>query len=349
MQVFSLDLGNKQTKVRSSMGEYVLPSNFLYKADMPISFGTNNSNKDTHTFSVPFSEDEYVWGKDISQLHLDEYMVDTIMYGNRYEDDSFKLLTNFSIGLLARDFVEAKKGVLEVAITIGLPTGDYADQTKLNAITEVLDGQHQITIDGQILTVRVKQIYILPQPIGTLYNELLDDKGFIENKDLLDKMIGVVDIGGGTILIDTILNFELSGRNRQQFNTGANSLYEVIDKQIDGHVSLHQLADELRKGMKDKKFSYTFSANRKDDITDIVNKEIDRFTRQLIANVKTTLKNIENIDLLLVTGGGANLVNRKLVKAAFAETEIKFVSETETANVDGFYKFGLDQESKRNK
>ena len=60
----------------------------------------------------------------------------------------------------------------------------------------------------------------MPQPIGTLYNELLDDEGFIQNKNLLDEKVGIVDVGGGTILIDTILNFELSGKNRHQFNTG---------------------------------------------------------------------------------------------------------------------------------
>ena len=62
------------------------------------------------------------------------------------------------------------------------------------------------------MTVRVRKVYILPQPIVTLYNELLDGEGFIKNKDLLDEKVGIVDVGGGTILIDTILNFELSAK-----------------------------------------------------------------------------------------------------------------------------------------
>ena len=35
MEIFSLDLGNKQTKLKSSKNEYVLPSQILNVEDMP--------------------------------------------------------------------------------------------------------------------------------------------------------------------------------------------------------------------------------------------------------------------------------------------------------------------------
>ena len=132
---------------------------------------------------------------------LIEYLADTIMYGNRYNSEAFKLLANFALGLLASDFRIANNQVLEVVVTAGLPTGDYADQERLRSLLKVLEGQHQVTIDDQIVTVRVRKVYILPQPIGTLYNELLDDQGFIKNKALLDEKVGIVDVGGGTILL----------------------------------------------------------------------------------------------------------------------------------------------------
>lgn len=199
-----------------------------------------------------------------------------------------------------------------------------------------------MTIDDQIVTVRVRKVYILPQPIGTLYNELLDDQGFIKNKALLDEKVGIVDVGGGTILIDTILNFELSGKNRQQFNTGVNDLYEAIASRIEGDVSLYQLEKELRHGNQQHQWSYRFSKNRQDDITELVGKESDRFTRRLVANVTSTLKNLDSIDTLFFTGGGANLINQKILKTTFTNAAI--VKDTEVANVNGFYKYGLSQQ-----
>lgn len=343
MDIFSLDLGNKQTKLKSSKAEYVLPSRYLNQADMPMSVGNSTMNNDLHTYSVPFSDDKYVWGRDIDRLHLDEYLADTIMYGARYDSEAFKLLANFALGLLASDFKAAKDQVLEVVVTAGLPTGDYADQGQLKALLKVLEGQHQVTIDDKIVTVRVRKVYILPQPIGTLYNELLDGEGFIKNKDLLDEKVGIVDVGGGTILIDTILNFELSGKNRHQFNTGVNDLYEAIANGINGDTSLYQLEKDLRKGNQQHHWSYRFSKNRQDDITDLVCKEIDRFTRRLVANVTSTLKNLDSIDTLFFTGGGANLLNQKILNTTFTNAVI--VKDTEVANVNGFYKYGLSQQA----
>lgn len=343
MEIFSLDLGNKQTKLKSSKSEYVLPSRYLNQADMPMSVGSSTTNNDLHIYSVPFSDDKYVWGRDIDGLHLDEYLADTIMYGNRYNSEAFKLLANFALGLLASDFKIANNQVLEVVVTAGLPTGDYADQERLRSLLKVLEGQHQVTIDDQIVTVRVRKVYILPQPIGTLYNELLDDQGFIKNKALLDEKVGIVDVGGGTILIDTILNFELSGKNRQQFNTGVNDLYEAIASRIEGDVSLYQLEKELRHGNQQHQWSYRFSKNRQDDITELVGKESDRFTRRLVANVTSTLKNLDSIDTLFFTGGGANLINQKILKTTFTNAAI--VKDTEVANVSGFYKYGLSQQA----
>ena len=60
MDIFSLDLGNKQTKLKSSKAEYVLPSRYLNQADMPMSVGNSTMNNDLHTYSVPFSDDKYV-------------------------------------------------------------------------------------------------------------------------------------------------------------------------------------------------------------------------------------------------------------------------------------------------
>lgn len=341
MEIFSLDLGNKQAKLKSSKHEYILPSRYINAADMPMSIGNTASN-DLHTYSVPFSDDEYVWGKDIDQLHLDEYLSDTIMYGDRYNSEAFKLLANFALGLLASDFSDAKEQVLEVVITAGLPTGDYANKNRLKDLSKVLSGQHQVTIDNKIFTVRVKETNILPQPIGTLYNELLDKEGYINNKEYLNQKVGIVDIGGGTILIDTILNFQLSSKNRHQYNTGVNDLYESIASKIEGDVSIYQLEKDLRKGSKERQWSYRFSKNRQEDITKLVNSECDRFTKRLIDNINSTLRNLDSIDTLLFTGGGANLINQKLLKHTFKNSVI--VKDTELANVKGFYKFGLSKE-----
>lgn len=59
----------------------------------------------------------------------------------------------------------ANNQVLEVVVTAGLPTGDYADQERLKIVAKGLGGQIQVTIDDQIVTVRVRKVY-LAQPMA---------------------------------------------------------------------------------------------------------------------------------------------------------------------------------------
>lgn len=340
MENFALDLGNKQTKLKNKENEYVLPSRFLNQAYAPKNAG-KRAKKDIHSFKIPSNTETYLWGKDVNNLHLDDYIEDTIMYDSRYSSESFKLLANFALGELAKDFEESKKGILDISVTIGLPTGDYENENNLKNLEEVFSGQHQIEIDGETYNVRVKKINVLPQPIGTLYSELMDKEGNIKNPNLQDEKVGIVDIGGGTILIDTILDFELSYKNRKQFDTGINDLYENIMNDIQKETSIYQIEKLIRKGINEDSYTYKFSKNSVQDITSIVLNERDRFTKRLITQIKSTLKNLNSIDTLIFTGGGANLVNRKLINEEFDNALV--VTNTEFANVRGFYLFGLTQ------
>lgn len=341
METFALDLGNKQVKLKSSKGSYILPSRFLNQADAPINLGTADHKDNLHTYAVPFSDDRYIWGPAVNQLHLDDYLTDTIMYGNRYDTLAFRLMANFAMGLLAMDFPDADTKVISVNVVAGMPTEDYRSPEAVEAFLNTLKGQHQVTIDNQVLTVRVRKVDLLPQPIGTLYNELLDKSGYIKDEDLLEEKVGIVDIGGGTILIDSILNFQLSGKNRKQYNTGVNDLYEQISSAIPGDVSLYQLEQVLRSGQTKQQWTYSFSKNNSLDITDPVLKAIKRFTERVIGEVTATLKNLATIDTLIFTGGGAALVDQKLIAKAFPN--VVFAENAETANVEGFMKFGLSE------
>lgn len=341
MEIFALDLGNKQTKLKSSKAEYVLPSQVLNRNDMPQQLGNLGIQRDVHYFKVPFDDSEWAWGKDLASLRLDMYLQDTLMYKNRYRNDVFKLLSNFALGLLASDFEIASKEILEVVVVTGVPTDDYNSQQQLQDLSNVLKGQHQVEIDGKTVTVRVKKVWIIPQPVGTLYDLLLDNQGFLENESLLDERIGIVDVGGGTILIDTLLNFELDQRNRRQFATGANDLYEAIAQRMEGSVSLFKIEKLIRAGIEERNFSYRFSKNNIVDITDIVEQQIKVFSERLVRNLKSTFKDMSNIDTLIITGGAANLINKKVILNLF-ETAT-FLPDSEQANVCGYYKYALSK------
>lgn len=339
MELFALDLGNKQTKLKSAKAEYVWPSQILNRADQPQQLSSFKTNDHLHDFNVPFDPNTWAWGPDLASLRLDDYLQDTLMHQDRYINDAFKLLANFALGVLAQDFPVAKKEILEVIVVAGVPTDDYQSQAQRDALGAVLKGQHQVELDGQTYTIRVTKVLIIPQPVGTFYELLLDDQANVVRDELLDEKVGIVDVGGGTVLVDTLLNFGLDLRDRRQYATGANDLYEAIASQIEGSVSLYQVEKLVRTGLPTHEFAYQFSKNHVVDVTALVAKEITNFSQRLVRNLKSTFKDIQTIDTLIMTGGAANLIDQKVI-TDFFETAL-FLPDSELANVRGFYKYGL--------
>lgn len=334
-EIFALDLGNKQTKLKSSKGEHVLPSHFLKKRRLGTSIGNSFDNLDLTTFSVPFSNEEYVWSNTIDSLHLDSKMTDTLVRGNRYAKPAFKLLANFALGLMASDFEGASSKILEVELVVGLPSKDYIEEEKTDALVEVLKDQHQVKLDVETYTIKVSDITILPQPFGTLYQQLIDDQGLILDDSLKASKVGIIDVGGGTILIDTINNLMADNSVSKQINSGVDSLYRNIAENLKGEVSVYKIDKALRS--QDRVYEY--SQNNKIDISELASQSIDDFTEDLINSINSTLDDIVSMDALIFTGGGTNLINAKMIQEEY--DNVTFVEDPELANVRGFYKLGL--------
>lgn len=343
MEIFSLDLGNLQTKIKSSKAEKVLPSRFLDYDDLgdqstSLFDSKLQLNKYTTNFDSMFS---YAWGEDLYKANSKGDFIDTIQFEERYGTHEFKLLASFAIAELAKDFQEAKNGILEVTIVTGVPTNDF-NESSVKEIMKVLNGDHNITVNEVSLNVRVKEVKVLPQPVGTVYNEMLDKEGYLKEESYLDEQITIVDIGGGTILIDTLINMNLSDTGRAQKEKGAHKIYENIANNCtkdNMHGITNSNIEQILRTSEDDKYYYSPNKNERHDITKHVKKAKIKYTRDLINTINTTLKGTSQIDTFLFTGGGANLINKEEIQNAYKHAI--FVENSEVANVNGFYKYGM--------
>lgn len=343
MEIFSLDLGNLQTKIKSSKAERVLPSRFLDYDDLgDQSISLFDSKNRVYKFEANFDSGfSYAWGEDLYKVHSKGDYIDTIQFENRYDTHEFRLLASFAIGELAKDFSEAKDGILEVVVVTGVPTNDF-NKESVKEIMKVLDGDHNIKVDGESLNVRVKEVKVLPQPVGTVYNEMLDNDGFVKNEDYTDEQVTIVDIGGGTILIDTLLNMNLSDQGRTQKESGAYKIYEmIVNSALKNGIHGINISnvERILRNPNEEKFYYKPNKNESHDISKHVEKAKIKYTRELINTINTTLKGTSKIDTFLFTGGGANLINHADIHNTFKHAT--FVENSETANANGYYKYGL--------
>lgn len=346
MKVFALDLGNKQTKLVSEKGVKVLPSHFLdYDSLGDRSTSIFNQKLCISKYEASFDNMfEYAWGEDLHKVHGESNFISTISFEDRYKQDEFRLLANFAIGELARDFKEATEGILEVIIITGVPTDDFNSES-VKDIMKVLKGDHNIIINDESINVRVKEVKVLPQPIGTVYHEMLDKDGYMNEKaeSYLEEQITVVDIGGGTLLIDTLKNMALDHTARIQTDKGAFAIYDRIANTatksgIKG-ITSYEIEQILRDGNEEEGYFFKPNKNESFNITDTVLKEKIKYTREIINTINTTLKGTSKIDTLLFTGGGSHLIQRSEVQKKFKYAN--FNSQAEIANANGFYKYGV--------
>ncbi|WP_339324380.1 hypothetical protein [Paenibacillus sp. FSL W8-0194] len=230
---------------------------------------------------------------------------------------------------------------MEVIVSTGVPTDDFNDAA-IKDITTALLGDHNIVVNGDSLNIRVKEVHVNPQPVGTAYNEVLDIEGFIkeEQASLLEEQVVVVDIGGGTLLIDTLKNMNLSNP-RTQKPTGVYDLYDrivnlVTESGIKG-ITSYEVERILREA--NPKEGYFFKSNKNESfpITDQVNKAITKYSREVLNTINTTIKATLRNDTMLFTGGRSNVIRQEDARAQFKFA--RFVEDSEIANALGFYKF----------
>lgn len=343
MEIFSLDLGNIQTKIKSSKTEKVLPSRFRYYDDLgDQSTSLFDSKLDINEYEVNFDNMfSYAWGTDLDKIKANNDPIDTLTFEDRYTTNEFRLLASFAIGELAKDFKEAKEGILEVNIITGVPTDDF-NREAIESFVRVLDTDHNITINGERLNIRVNEVKVLPQPTGTVYHQMLDDEGYLQNEDYQSEHVTVVDCGGGTLLIDSLINMNLSETERSQHRQGAYKVYDNVVSQCKADQIATITSIDVETILKDKNSDghyYKPNKNESINITKYVEKAKIKYTRTLINTIETTLKGTSQIDTLLFTGGGANLIDHDEVKARFKHAI--FVENSDFANAIGFYKYGL--------
>lgn len=341
-EIVGIDLGNKQTKLMSSKKAYRLPSHFMVKETEGLS-GVNiqdDNDLDIHTFSGLEDNKTYAWGSDINKIGSFSEMKDTIgLYNNRYSNDWFLLLSQFALGLLGSDFMGKNKEVHFTVVT-GIPTEDYEDDDIVNELKNALQKNVIINVDNEPVNVQVDKVIVMPQPVGTVVDCIQNEK----KQELKDEYISVIDVGGGTLLIDTLKRLAYEPEENEQLKLGSFKLFKDIatKSKIKPKPSAYDIEDTIRKGLEDDdgKFIYHVKLNKDIDITEIVNNVINDYTKDVINKVKQTVTNLDLVDEIIFTGGTSSILNRELIKQAFPE--VIFASHGEMSNVYGFYKYGID-------
>lgn len=178
--------------------------------------------------------------------------------------------------------------------------------------------------------VQLENVLVVAQPHGTLFNLILDGKGQMTNKELASSGIGIFDIGyktnDGVVFksLDPVGRLTINSKNGMHIAFG--EIASNIAQKFNGlEVQTYEVPEIIRTGKV-----------KGNDVRNIINESFYNLAVNIINEIKTKWEDAWEIDNIVFTGGGAELLKPYLTQSFRYAI---FPDNPQTSNVEGFLKY----------
>ncbi len=226
-------------------------------------------------------------------------------------------------------------------VVSGLPVEFFKRDHK--KFKELIMGHHEIifhNLDGKDIKKKlyINKVHMIPQPIGSIFNLIMDDNGKISDMELSRQKIGVIDIGFKTTDYSIFDRLQYVERSSTTMDTGISKCFSVIAnklKQESGvNIELYRMFKFIKSGkIKIKGKEYNISNLKKRVYTHVAS--------GIAADLNRLWENDWDLDSIILSGGGSSELAKYL--QPLIEGNIIPISETSDIrfnNVQGYLKFG---------
>ncbi|KUO48778.1 MAG: hypothetical protein APF76_18010 [Desulfitibacter sp. BRH_c19] len=320
-----IDLGYGYVKLIDSVGEIKFPSIVGIGRELQYSSSLKfaKENVETKNIAVKVDKESYFVGElalrqsDIASRSLNLQKVN---------DNNSKILMLTSVGMLNKWDNESFN------IVTGLPINQFSEQRDW---ADKLVGHHEVTFVGdrteKVKNFSIKKVHIIPQPFGTLYDQMLNNSGGVINKDLADMMIGVIDVGYKTTGFAAINQVELVEHLSFSNTTALSSAYRMIANYFRKEYGIDKEVFELDEILES---GWLKLAGKNQDITYIKNEVYEKIANKIVLDINS-LWNYRDFDVIFMTGGGGQALSSFILKNF---PNMKLVEGSQHANVRGYQK-----------
>lgn len=334
MELFVIDCGNATIKATNSKGPfYTIPSYIAEDTREANEYtGSVQSKHDIARFNCELDANRtYIFGENILNVE-NVHLRSTYTHNDRYEKQAFQLSMKFMLAELAKDFDDDN---IEVMLVTGIPSEEKGTVQEKN-FREWLKGKHLVKRNGVEYVINVKDVQILPQPFGTIMDLFLYENGQVDERTRGN--ISVIDFGGGTTIIDTYNNLEWDRHRSRTIYNGQKDIYKNIASQL-RQKNKSITVENVEQSFYDKDKFVKVSNEIMVDAKDEKSHEVTSFVQNIVTSFDNVIPDSSDINRLILTGGGVNNVGGEFMRQ-YKGIKIDMVDDSQTANVNGFYKFG---------
>lgn len=238
----------------------------------------------------------------------------------------------------------------ELHLVTGLPFRDYFlsdgsvnKENKNKKITNFSSKWDEIKCDDQTHSPSIFSHNILAEGSGAYLNEMFEYDGNNSINRVTTEFqrgpVAFVDIGGRTVDIVTFTQYGKNFLNNfsETSEYGALDLAVDVTKQIKSNLNIktNLLPDKIDEAIKTGKY---YARGQDYDVSEIVISAKKTFCQRLALEIKNTLRNADDIGLIVFVGGGSQLVKEQLEDIY---EQSYFIENPNLANAKGFLKASI--------
>jgi plasmid segregation protein ParM len=305
MQVLGIDIGFGFTKATNGTDTIIFKSLLGESAEIHYwaDFGDNRSADHIH---VTIDGKSYFIG-DLAeqQSRTPKFTLDQEKLITEY----VRVLALTAAGLLTRNGHQVN---VPLNVVSGLPIGFF--KRNHERFQGILSGHHSVTYHSPHGQLTTKELYInkvrmLPQPLGSLLNLLMDAQGKVSNKELATQKIGVVDIGFRTTDFTIMDRMRYIDRGSRTIDSGMSKAFGLIAQKLQEKcgvsVELYRLYQAVEEGairMRGKSINF---AGIRDQV-------FEHLAGAIAGEIDRLWSHDWDTDLIVLTGGGSRELARHL-------------------------------------
>lgn len=209
----------------------------------------------------------------------------------------------------------------EVTIVTGLPVSHY------RSCRERLARLIKETAGAEV------EVKVTLQPLGTFFDQLLNDDMTVREEGLAEERVGIIDIGFYTTDLVTVDGIEFVKKQLGSYEGGISSAYTEIAREIYNVYDLKKEVFEVESVVRD---GHVRVFGKREDVRLIVERSLRDLAIEIEAQARSIWKDGAGIDRVLITGGGATALRGYLDLYRHAE----YVPGSQLSNARGYVKFG---------
>lgn len=222
-----------------------------------------------------------------------------------------------------------------VKLVSGLPVNEYAGMK--DKYCNTLTGKHYLQLIGSdgfendFFVFTMDSVKLLPQPVGTIFDKVLNKSGDIENKHLAGGRLAVLDIGKHTVDLALTDALQFVDRSSVSFND----------------IGLFDAFKDLSLVLKDQGYDipadslepYIRGNKHLAGIAELKEQAFASLAEKIVSRVINTWPDLFSFRKIFITGGGALVLGDYLAFALNSE-KVEVCDIPTFTNCRGYYKFG---------